>query len=143
MPLVKHHLGTEVPVVPAPPMIPNFMAFQNRPEPENAAASTAARLLAEVPVFKAEKKSEVGTKLKKDQEYVCFSQLVTRSGCYALKLCLIAGRSRAWFAEKTFVWVRCADACLACIFFIANASTSGLRSRQVSFNAVLGSYMPW
>lgn len=45
--------------VPVPPMIPNFLAFQNRPEPPEApAASAAARLLAEVPVFKAEKKSE-------------------------------------------------------------------------------------
>ena len=43
-------------------MIPNFLAFQNRPEPPEApAASAAARLLAEVPVFKAEKKSEAGT----------------------------------------------------------------------------------
>lgn len=48
--------------VPVPPMIPNFLAFQNRPEPPEApAASAAARLLAEVPVFKAEKKSEAGT----------------------------------------------------------------------------------
>ena len=48
--------------VPVPPMIPNFLAFQNRPEPPEApAASAAARLLAEVPVFKAEKKYEVGT----------------------------------------------------------------------------------
>ena len=48
--------------VPVPPMIPNFMAAAfHREPPENPAASTAARLLAEVPVFKAEKKSEDGT----------------------------------------------------------------------------------
>lgn len=44
-----------------PPMVPNFMAYQPRlPEPEAPATSAAARLLAEVPVFKAEKKSEAG-----------------------------------------------------------------------------------
>lgn len=42
-------------------MVPNFMAYQPRlPEPEAPATSAAARLLAEVPVFRAEKKSEAG-----------------------------------------------------------------------------------
>lgn len=116
--------------VPVPPMIPNFLAFQNRPEPPEApAASAAARLLAEVPVFKAEKKSEagtVGTELLHLSPSILGVKFSTLCKCHRA-----LGRSRAWSAEKIFVWARCAVACLACIFFTANASTSGLLSRQV------------
>lgn len=65
-----------------PPMVPNFMAYQPRlPEPEAPATSAAARLLAEVPVFKAEKKSEAGQHIQAFFSPFAFSKILNPRVC--------------------------------------------------------------